>query len=62
MPAESTGDGPGLGSLDYIYAPRTVDLPPGPATTFRAPGGLRLAIYEASRPFLVDSMSGQGDF
>jgi hypothetical protein len=41
---------------------RTVDLPPGPATTFRAPGGLRLAIYEASRPFVVDSMAGRRDF
>jgi hypothetical protein len=43
-------------------AERTVDLPPGQATTFRAPGGLRLAIYEASRPFVVDSMAGQRDF
>src|SRR6266545_7152267 len=36
---------------------RTVDLPMGPATTFHAPGGLRLAIYESSRPFVVDSMA-----
>jgi hypothetical protein len=43
-------------------AERSVDLPPGPATTFRAPGGMRLAIYEASRPFVVDSMAGQRDF
>jgi hypothetical protein len=41
---------------------RTVDLPMGPATTFHAPGGLRLAIYELSRPFVVDSMAGQRDF
>jgi hypothetical protein len=41
---------------------RTIDLPPGPATTFRAPGGLRLAIYESSRPFVVDSMAGRRDF
>jgi hypothetical protein len=41
---------------------RTVELPMGPATTFRAPGGLRLAIYEATRPFVVDSMAGQRDF
>jgi len=41
---------------------RTVDLPMGPATTFHAPGGLRLAIYEPSRPFVVDSMAGQRDF
>jgi hypothetical protein len=41
---------------------RTIELPMGPATTFHAPGGLRLAIYEPSRPFVVDSMAGQRDF
>jgi hypothetical protein len=41
---------------------RTVELPPGPCTTFRAPGGLRLAIYELSRPGVVESMGGQRDF
>lgn len=41
---------------------RTVELPMGPATTFHAPGGLRLAIYEPSRPFVLDSMAGQCDF
>ena len=41
---------------------RTIELPMGPATTFHAPGGLRLAIYEPTRPFVVDSMAGQRDF
>jgi hypothetical protein len=41
---------------------RTVELPPGACTIFRAPGGLRLAIYEASRPGVVESMAGQRDF
>lgn len=41
---------------------RSVDLPPGPAITFRTPGGLRLAIYEASRPFVVESFRGRRDF
>ena len=41
---------------------RTVELPPGPCTTFRAPGGHRLAIYEPVRPAVVDSMAGQLDF
>jgi hypothetical protein len=41
---------------------RTIELPMGPATTFTSPGGLRLAIYEPSRPFVVDSMAGQRDF
>jgi hypothetical protein len=41
---------------------RTIELPMGPATTFAAPGGLRLAIYEPVRTFVVDSMAGQRDF
>lgn len=41
---------------------RTIELPPGPCTTFRAPGGLRLAIYEPVRPGVVESMAGQRDF
>ena len=45
------------------WAPdRTIELPPGRCTTFRAPGGLRLAIYAATRPFVVDSFSGRRDF
>jgi hypothetical protein len=41
---------------------RSVELPPGPAMTFRTPGGLRLAIYQPSRPFVVDSFEGRRDF
>jgi len=41
---------------------RTIELPPGPCTTFRAPGGLRLAIYAPIRPFVVDSFQGRRDF
>ena len=41
---------------------RAVELPPGPAITFRTPGGLRLAIYEPSRPFVIDSFRGRRDF
>jgi hypothetical protein len=41
---------------------RTIELPPGPCTTFRSPGGHRLAIYERSRPGIVDSMAGRRDF
>src|SRR6185369_6569188 len=39
-------------------ADRSIELPPGPAATFRAPGGMRIAIYEASRPFVVESFRG----
>jgi len=41
---------------------RTIELPPGPCTTFTAPGGLRLAVYEPIRPFVVDSFMGRRDF
>ena len=43
-------------------AERSVELPPGPATTFRTPGGLRMAIYEPIRPFVVESFKGRRDF
>jgi hypothetical protein len=41
---------------------RTLELPMGACTTFRAPGGHRLAVYELSRPGVVESMAGQRDF
>ena len=41
---------------------RSIELPPGPATTFRTPGGLRVAIYEPSRPFVIESFRGRRDF
>ncbi len=41
---------------------RSVELPPGLATTFRSPGGSRLAIYEPVRPFVVESFKGRRDF
>lgn len=41
---------------------RSLELPPGPATTFRTPGGNRIALYEASRPFVVAGFTGRRDF
>jgi hypothetical protein len=41
---------------------RSVELPPGPAVTFRTPGGLRMAIYQPIRPFVVESFRGRHDF
>ena len=41
---------------------RSVELPPGPAITFRTPGGLRMAIYQPVRPFVVESFRGRHDF
>jgi len=41
---------------------RTLELPPGPATSFTSPGGHRVALYEAVRPFVVESFAGRRDF
>jgi hypothetical protein len=41
---------------------RDLELPPGPAVTFRTPGGLRMAVYEPTRPFVIDSFRGRHDF
>jgi hypothetical protein len=43
-------------------AERTLELPMGTCATFHTPGGLRLGIYELSRPGVVESMAGQRDF
>ena len=43
-------------------AGRMIELPPGPACSFVAPGGQRVAIYEASRLFVVESFAGRRDF
>jgi len=41
---------------------RSIELPPGPAVSLTAPGGQRFAIYEPSRPFVVDTFLGRRDF
>lgn len=41
---------------------RTIELPPGSAVTFRTPGGLRMALYEHTRPFVIDAFRGRRDF
>ena len=41
---------------------RAIELPPGPAVTFTTPGGLRMALYQPSRPFVVNSFRGRRDF
>jgi hypothetical protein len=41
---------------------RTLEVPPGPCRTFRTPGGIRMAIYEPTRPFVVESFGGRRDF
>jgi hypothetical protein len=39
-----------------------LELPPGPACSFQGPGGHRIAIYENSRPAVVESFAGRRDF
>jgi hypothetical protein len=41
---------------------RTIESPPGPCATFLSPGGHRLAMYERSRPGVVEAMTGRLDF
>ena len=41
---------------------RTLEIPPGPCCVFRAPGGHRIALYEASRPEVIRHFEGRRDF
>lgn len=43
-------------------ADRSLELPMGPCATFHAPGGLRVGLFELSRPGVVESMAGRRDF
>ena len=40
----------------------SLELPMGPAHSFTTPGGHRLAMYERSRPGVVESFRGRRDF
>lgn len=39
-----------------------LEIPQGPVATFASPGGTRLAIYELSRPGVIESFAGRRDF
>ena len=39
-----------------------LEIPQGPVRTFEAPGGQRLAIYELTRPGVVEGFAGRRDF
>jgi catechol 2,3-dioxygenase-like lactoylglutathione lyase family enzyme len=41
---------------------RRVELPLGPAATFRSPGGQRLGLYELTRPGVTEAWAGRADF
>lgn len=40
----------------------TLEIPQGPCSSFRTPGGHRVAIYELTRPEVVEQFSGRRDF
>jgi hypothetical protein len=45
------------------WARETVfEIPQGPCSSFRSPGGHRLAIYQMTRPEVVESFEGRADF
>jgi hypothetical protein len=39
-----------------------LDIPQGPVRSFRSPGGHRFAIYELTRPGVLESFLGRRDF
>jgi hypothetical protein len=41
---------------------RMLELPQGPACSFTALGGQRIAIYESTRPQVVEGFAGRRDF
>ena len=38
-----------------------LEIPQGPVRSFEAPGGQRLAIYELTRPGVIESFAGRRD-
>ena len=49
-------------SLRGWSAGHSLEIPQGPVTSFTAPGGQRLAIYELARPGVIESFAGRRDF
>jgi len=43
-------------------AERTLEIPQGPVSAFRAPGGQRIAIYQLTRPGVEAGFAGRRDF
>jgi hypothetical protein len=41
---------------------KTLEIPQGPVRSFTAPGGQRIAIYELTRPYVIDGFAGRRDF
>src|SRR5262245_27256322 len=41
---------------------RSLEIPPGPCSSFRSPGGHRIALYQLVRPQVLASFEGRRDF
>jgi hypothetical protein len=41
---------------------RSLEIPPGPCTSFRAPTGHRIALYQRVRPGVLEHFEGRRDF
>jgi hypothetical protein len=41
---------------------RSLEIPPGPCSSFRAAGGHRIAVYQLTRPDVVAHFEGRRDF
>jgi hypothetical protein len=50
-----------LGSRGWVPG-HALEIPQGPVRSFTAPGGQRIAIYELTRPGVVDTFAGRRDF
>ena len=50
-----------LGSRGWT-ADHVLEIPQGPVRSFSGPGGHRLAIYELTRPGVVETFAGRRDF
>ena len=43
-------------------ADHALEIPQGPVRSFSGPGGHRLAIYELTRPGVIETFAGRRDF
>jgi hypothetical protein len=41
---------------------RSLEIPPGPCSAFRSPGGHRIALYQLVRPGVLEHFEGRRDF
>ena len=66
-PSSSTGSpttrGPWPGLKERGWTPgRSLEIPQGPCSSFRSPGGHRIALYQLTRPQVIGHFEGRRDF